>query len=72
MNILKGSITAPRWTGTQRFLKEICFITGAELNLDVDKGWLTETCFYTIKGTPQTLDIIRTQIQDAIDEYNDK
>lgn len=46
----RGIIEAPRWAGVPSALRDIAFMEGVDLKLDIDKGWVRETVRFSVTG----------------------
>ena len=64
----KGIITAPRWMKVPTALRNICFERAVKCDLDIDKGWITETVRFTLTGDKQKIAALRWSIRSVIEE----
>jgi len=63
-------IKGPRWAGFPVFLKKLAIHLGLEIELDIHKGWISETVFYELTGPEHELYQFKDMLDKALTEYN--
>lgn len=65
-------ITGPRWAGISKFVKDECWGRGLKPTLDIEKGWLTETCRIDVTGPEAAVNNLKRDIYAAIEAYRSR
>lgn len=66
---IKSYAKSPRWAKFPSFLRELCFRLNLKLDIDVDKGFIRETTYFTVEGTENELLIFEKIFNEAIKDY---
>lgn len=66
----KSVIEGPRWAGLSTFMKNSAHMAGVELDLDIDKGWFTETIRFTVQGTKEKVLSFLKAMDRSVEAYN--
>lgn len=67
---LTQEIECPRWAGFPAFLRRLCLVHDASVEMEIDKGWIRETVAYRIKGPIAKIVTIQQEIEQSAREYN--
>jgi hypothetical protein len=68
----RGHYAAARWAHVSTFLKNLCFKYNLKINLDIDKGWLRESCRFVIIGKESLVDQVISEFNDAVEAYRNR
>lgn len=52
----RGYGSAPRWMGLSTAIKNSAFAAGLSCEIDVDKGFITESVRFTLRGPEDAID----------------
>lgn len=66
---LKSWIEAPRWAGASKFIKNLAWELGLQLQIDIDKGFFTETVRFKVSGTESKLKQFSNTYANSISHY---
>lgn len=69
---LKSMIEAPRWAGASKFIKNLAWELGLELQIEVDKGFIRETVRYKVSGTESKLRNFQRIFEQSCAEYQNR
>jgi hypothetical protein len=64
-------IECPRWVKMTTLLKQMAIMSGLDIEIQEDKGLLTETVFFTIKGTERKIIEFDKFLRESINKYNE-
>ena len=67
---IRTSIEAPRFAGLPRFIKNLAFSHDVVVELEVDKGWITESIRLKAEGEEDKMQRFKTALLAAMQEYN--
>ncbi len=70
---IKTYISGFKWAGTKPFLYDLAARYNLQLDItETDRGWVTETIYYSITGTPENLLKFNASLKKVVQEYNSK
>jgi hypothetical protein len=69
---VRDYIEGPRWANIPSFLKKLCWEMDLELKLEVDKGWIRETVFFTVTGEHEVVELFGGRFRESIKAYNSR
>jgi hypothetical protein len=69
MAIYKNYIEAFKFAGIPAFIRKLAFLLDLDAGIEVEKGFIRETTFFTIKGSPEKVDRFVSMLNESIKEY---
>lgn len=69
MAIYKSYIEALKLAGVPAFIRKLAFTFDLDADIDVEKGFIRETTFFTIRGNQEQLDRFVLALNASIKEY---
>ena len=63
-------IEGPRWAGASKVIKNLAWMLGLELDMEVDNGWIRETIRFKVSGPLSKVENFRDSIVNAVENYN--
>jgi len=70
---VKSHANGPKWACLPSFLKNIAWRHGAEIKIEVDEHWITETVRFDItSGVEEKIDACIEDINTGLKEFNEK
>jgi len=71
-SVVRSYIEGPRWAGLPGFFKQIEFTyPDIKVTVEVDKGWIRETVYFTLESdNVELLNRVTESINESLKEYN--
>ena len=66
----RGTCEAPRWAGLSTFVRDMAWEMALILDIQVERGWITEHVRYAVCGEQSKVELFETMLADAIRRYN--
>ena len=66
----KSWVECPRLAAFPTFLKNECWTRNLRIEIEVDKGWFTETARFKITGPAESVKKLQRDVYAAVVEYN--
>jgi hypothetical protein len=66
----KASIEASRFAKVPRLLRDVAWYLDVKLEMDIDKGWFSETIWYKVIGEESKVKQFNELVIKSIEEYN--
>jgi len=66
----KASIEASTFAKVPRLLRDVAWYLDVKLEMDIDKGWFSETIWYKVIGEESKVKQFNELVIKSIEEYN--
>ncbi len=65
-------VVAPRFARVPTFIRDMAFILGLDLSIEVEKHFIRETVRFRVEGDEGKVGRFRTALAEAMSEYNSR
>lgn len=67
---LRVCACGPRWAKFPSYLRDVAWMSGMNIKIEVEKGWIMESVRFEVKGTHSEMEWFARQLDSSIKEYN--
>jgi hypothetical protein len=68
----KGFLEGSRFANISSFLRKLAIVSDVDIDLQSEKGFFTETAFYTLDGEPKNINSFVKNLQVAVKVHNEE